>query len=150
MKVRIKRVRDGYTLNYLTLGKEYDFDPEPQNGGWIRDDNDDRTYILMKSCAHIGGGDWEIVEEKPVESKPAEEPCINPPFDIAPFNLWVEGRIVELTACIHREVSEGIYNDGRITELQQLMDMRKLEFYNKYPPFEGFNSQEIKYADKQT
>ncbi len=146
MKVRIKDV-EATVPAYLTPGKVYEVTGgDGYTCGNITDDRGELALIRFKGCAYLGGGDWEIVEDKPVETKPVEEPHIKPPLGIAPFNLWVEGRIVELTACIHREVSEGVYIDGRVTELQQLMDMRKLEFYKPFT----FGNQEIKYAGKQT
>ncbi len=49
---------------YVTSGKEYDVIENCDFGFSITDDEDDVIVCIFEKCPHIGGMDWEIVEEE--------------------------------------------------------------------------------------
>ena len=63
MKVKIKEYF-GEIPDYLTLGKEYDFDKwSEDNDGSIQDDIGLGLYIFLDCCDFLNGGSWEVVSE---------------------------------------------------------------------------------------
>ena len=63
MKVRIKNLGPRGDQGYLTEGKIYT--AHKQNTGLFKIMTDTGTPAgcKLKGCAHLGGGDWEIMEE---------------------------------------------------------------------------------------
>lgn len=47
---------------YLTLGKLYPIDIWDGSAFEITDDTGAMAFCLVTGCAHLGNGDWEIIE----------------------------------------------------------------------------------------
>lgn len=66
MKVKIKNYLGDFP-QYLTIGKEYDFEVWGEWGndeslaGGIQDDEGLGLLISIKNCDFLNGGDWELV-----------------------------------------------------------------------------------------
>ena len=59
--------------SYLTAGKIYECRLTHNGlGGYITNDNGDENLILLKNCAHLQGGDWEIVKEHEADDRDAD------------------------------------------------------------------------------
>ena len=64
MKVRIKSF-NGELPDYLTLSKVYNIRGRREGEVTIfsiYDDTNERVWILLEECAHLNGGEWEVVE----------------------------------------------------------------------------------------
>ncbi len=58
--------------SYITPNKLYKFTPDERfaNSGYIRDDKGHQIFICLKSCAHLDGRSWMLVEKpKQAENK---------------------------------------------------------------------------------
>ncbi len=50
--------------DYLTAGKEYEFELEGDDAGYIQDDDGCVTTIHLKTCAYLKGNPWILIEKE--------------------------------------------------------------------------------------
>lgn len=66
-KARIKSIGPNGAQGYLTEGKLYEVENLTTDGldgtFWTTSDTQVTIFCLIRGCCHLGGGDWELVEE---------------------------------------------------------------------------------------